>query len=313
MFRLFGFLVAGLTWVTAMAGSTLPDVTPERVASRTYVIHGPLGQPTPDNQAFINNPAFVITNAGVVVIDPGSSVQIGDSLLRKIAAITDKPVVAVLNTHIHGDHWLGNDAIQRAYPEAKIYAHPNMIAEVANGTGEQWVNMLMGLTDGAIAGTRVVGPTSALSNGDEIRVGEVRFKIHHTGHAHTLTDIMIEVPEEDLVFTGDNANNGRIARMDDGNFTGNVKALEVALDLNRKIYVPGHGKTGDKGLVQAYRRYLATLHATVSHYFEEGLSDFEIKDKAGAKLTEYADWVGFDSELGRHVSLAYLEVEAEAF
>ncbi len=36
---------------------------------------------------------------------------------------------------------------------------------------------------------------------------------------------MIEVPEEDLVFTGDNANNGRIVRMDDGSFTGNLKAF----------------------------------------------------------------------------------------
>ncbi len=313
MCRLFGFLVVGFACVTAMAGSTLPDVVPDRVASRTYVIHGPMGHPSPENQAFINNPAFVITNAGVVVVDPGSSVQIGDMLLRRIAEITDKPVVAVLNTHVHGDHWLGNDAIYRAYPEARIYAHPNMIAEVANGAGDQWVDLLMGLTDGAIAGTRVVAPTSALSHGDEIRVGDVRFRIHHTGKAHTLTDIMIEVPEEDLVFTGDNASNGRIVRMDDGSFTGNLRALDLALDLNRKVYVPGHGQSGGKALVQAYHRYLGTLHETVSYYFEEGLSDFEIKDKAGAKLTEYADWVGFKSELGRHVSLAYLEVEAEAF
>ncbi len=313
MFRLMMFLVAGFACAAAMAGGILPDTAPERVAPRTYVIHGPMGQPTPQNQAFINNPAFVITGAGVVVIDPGSSVQIGDLVLRQIAKITDKPVVAVLNTHVHGDHWLGNDAIHRAYPAAKIYAHPNMISEVANGAGNQWIDLLMGLTDGAIAGTRVVAPTLALAQGDEIRVGEVRFRIHHTGKAHTFTDIMIEVPEEDLVFTGDNANNGRIVRMDDGSFTGNIEALDVALSLNRKVYVPGHGKTAGKELVQAYRRYLATLRDTVSHYFEEGLSDFEIKDKAGARLGEYADWVGFDTELGRHVSLAYLEVEAEAF
>ena len=192
MYRLFGFLVMGLLWVNVMAGAALPDVEPERVASRTYVIHGPMGQPTPENQAFINNPAFVITAAGVVVIDPGSSVQIGDRVLQKIAAVTDKPVVAVLNTHIHGDHWLGNDAIHRAYPDARIYAHPNMIAEVANGRGEQWIDMLMGLTDGAIAGTRVVAPTMALSNGDEIRVGEVSFKIHHTG-VHILLRILCPV------------------------------------------------------------------------------------------------------------------------
>ncbi len=313
MRRLFALLVLTPIWFDVVAGGALPDVAPERVAPRTYVIHGPMGHPTPDNRAFINNPAFVITSAGVVVVDPGSSLEIGNSVLRKIAAVSDKPVVAVLNTHVHGDHWLGNDAFHRAYPEARIYAHPNMIAEVENGAGGQWVDLLMRLTDGAVAGTRVVGPTTALSDGDEISIGDVRFRIHHTGKAHTLTDIMIEVPEEDLIFTGDNANNGRIVRMDDGSFAGNVKALDRALELNRKVYVPGHGRTGGKEVVQAYRRYLATLHEAVSHFFEEGLSDFEIKDKAGARLGEYADWVGFESELGRHVSLAYLEIEAEAF
>ena len=313
MCRLSALLALTLICFDVLAGGALLDVAPERVAPRTYVMHGPMGHPTPGNRAFINNPAFVITGAGVVVVDPGSSLEIGNALLHSISTVTDKPVVAVLNTHVHGDHWLGNDAVHRAYPEARIYAHPNMIAEVEDGAGEQWIDLLMRLTDGAISGTRVVGPTVALSDGDEIHVGDVRFRIHHTGKAHTLTDIMIEVPEEDLVFTGDNANNGRIVRLDDGSFPGNVKALERALELNRKVYVPGHGNTGGKELVQAYRRYLTILHETVSHYFEEGLSDFEIKDKAGARLGEFADWVGFESELGRHVSLAYLEVEAEAF
>ncbi|MEK7304327.1 MAG: MBL fold metallo-hydrolase, partial [Pseudomonadota bacterium] len=98
-----------------------------KLTERVYVIHGPNEIPNKANQGFMNNPGFVLTRKGVVVIDPGSSVQVGDMLLKKIASVTKDPIIAVFNTHIHGDHWLGNDAIHRAYPKAVIYAHPKMM------------------------------------------------------------------------------------------------------------------------------------------------------------------------------------------
>ena len=85
-------------------GPALKDYPAEQVTENVYVIHGPLGMPNPENQGFMNNPAFVITNDGIVIIDPGSSVQTGEMLLRVMAKISDKPVIAVFNTHIHGDH-----------------------------------------------------------------------------------------------------------------------------------------------------------------------------------------------------------------
>lgn len=289
------------------------DVPAERVAPHTYVIHGPLEQPTPQNKAFINNPAFVLTEAGVVVVDPGSSVYVGEMVLRQIRQVTDQPVVAVLNTHVHGDHWLGNDAIHRAYPDAPIYAHPRMIAAAEEGAGENWIEVFNQLTGNAIQGTRVVAPTRRLVHGDLVTVGGFHFRVHHHGHAHTHTDLMIEVQEERLMFTGDNANNSRIVRMDDGSFKGNVATLDQALAVGVEIYVPGHGRTGGAELVQSYRAYLQALYAKVGELFEEGVSDFEMKDSVHAVLTPFHDWAGYDTELGRHISLAYLEVEKAAF
>ena len=43
------------------------------LSERIHVIYGPRGAPSKENQAFINNVSFVITNKGVVVIDTGSS------------------------------------------------------------------------------------------------------------------------------------------------------------------------------------------------------------------------------------------------
>ena len=100
--------------VLAARGPALPDYPADEVAPGVYVIHGPVGYPTPENQGFMNNPSFLVTDAGVIVVDPGSSVQTGEMVLRQVRKVTDKPLLAVFNTHVHGDHWLGNQALSAA-------------------------------------------------------------------------------------------------------------------------------------------------------------------------------------------------------
>ena len=111
----------------------LDNFKAEQVSNHVWVIHGPLELPNEKNEGFMNNPAFIVTDGGVVVVDPGSSVHTGNMLLREIRKVTDKPVIAVFDTHVHGDHWLGNDAIKRAFPEADIYAHDKTISMIEAG------------------------------------------------------------------------------------------------------------------------------------------------------------------------------------
>ncbi len=108
-------------------GPAVPDYPADQVAPGIYVIHGPREYPTAQNQGFMNNPAFMVTADGVVVIDPGSSVQTGEMVLRQIRRITDRPLLAVLNTHVHGDHWLGNQALRAERPEVPIYAQVDKV------------------------------------------------------------------------------------------------------------------------------------------------------------------------------------------
>ncbi|MGB5729845.1 MAG: MBL fold metallo-hydrolase, partial [Thiogranum sp.] len=49
----------------------VPDYPADRIAENIYVIHGPLELPNPKNQGFMNNPGFVVTSKGVVILDPG--------------------------------------------------------------------------------------------------------------------------------------------------------------------------------------------------------------------------------------------------
>lgn len=288
------------------------DFPVTRLSGQVYVIHGPNERPTTQNQGFMNNPGFVLTAKGVVVIDPGSSVQVGEMVLKKIATVTKDPVIAVFNTHIHGDHWLGNDAIRSAYPQAVIYAHPNMRAKAA-GEGETWLKLMSALTDDATKGTRALAPTMDIEHDETLALGGKHFHVLHTGVAHTDGDLMIEVMEDGVLFLGDNAVAEFTARMDDGNFKGNIAAAEAALKTNAKIFVPGHGKSGGREVVENYRTYLKTLHATVKKYFDQGTSDFDMKDKVIDDLKPYQKWAMFDAEIGRLISLAYLQIEADAF
>jgi glyoxylase-like metal-dependent hydrolase (beta-lactamase superfamily II) len=199
--------------------------------------------------------------------------------------------------------------------EVPIYGHPKMIEDIEKGAGADWVALMSRATEGATEGTEAVGPNKALDHGEEIEHGGLTFRVHHYGQVHTHTDLMIEVPEKELLFLGDNANNKRIVRMDDGSFAGTISALEtVKKDVaSAKVLVPGHGRTGGWEIVDANRDYMGTLYGAVELFYEEGLSDFEMKPQIAEKLAAFKDWAGFEDELGKHISLAYLQVEEAAF
>ena len=286
----------------------------KRISAHVYVAHGPQEFPNPRTAGFMNNPGFVVTGDGVVVVDPGSSVQIGRRLLRSIRGITDQPVVAVFNTHVHGDHWLGNHAIREAYPDARIYAHQRMLHHVAEGAGVKWNFLFSQLTRGATDGTEVVGPDVGLYGGEEIHIGGLTFRIHHTGMAHSDNDIMIELPADSVLFAGDIVTNMRIqsARPAEGDIYGQIRAVELALGTKSRWYLPGHGHSGGREIAEQQLRFLQQLLDAVQRYYEQGLSDFEMVGPIKQDLSAYSDWYNF-GELGRVISHVYLAVEAKAF
>jgi len=269
--------------------------------------------PNAGNQGFMNNPGIVLTTAGVVIVDPGSSLQTGEMVLRMLKKVSDQPVVAVFNTHVHGDHWLGNQAVRAAFPDVAIHGHPEMLAEVQAGAGESWVELMDNLTEGATRGTTVVGPDQAIDNGDAIRIGGKTFLIHHHGQAHTRTDIMIEIKEDAVVFLGDNVTAKRIPRMTDGNFRGNIESVDMILKTGARVWVPGHGPTGDDAMVRAYSNYLDAVYKAAEQAFNDDLDSSEVKPLALEETTEYSDWAGYAGEIGRQGAQAFLEVEAAEF
>ncbi len=299
--------------------ATLPTAfeqhTLDQVSKHIFVVHGTQALPSKKTRGFMNNPSAILTPNGVIIVDPGSSAEIGKQLLKKVEAISAKPVIAIFNTHVHGDHWLGNHGVRKVYPGVPIYAHARMIERVKAGAGEDWIKLLMGMTQGALDGTQAAGPNIGLKGGEELVLDGVRLRIHHTGHAHTDHDLMIEVVDDKGLFFGDIVAAKRVPNSDvpeDANFKGSISSIQVLLKRPIDIYIPGHGRSGGREVPESSLRFLQALYASVTKHFKQGLQNYEMKEKVMADLKEYQDWNNF-SELGRVIDVVYREVENDNF
>lgn len=291
------------------------ELSLSKIGESVYVVHGIQGLPDSSNKGFISNTGIILTRNGVVIIDSGGSTQIAQLIVSKLRPLTKKPVIAVFNTHIHGDHWLGNAAIREAYPGAQIFAHKGAIERLKNGEADRWLRIFMKMTKGAINGTRAVLPDHGLAGDETLVFGGMSFKVHHTGHAHTDSDIMIEVPDNRLLFTGDIVEYGRAVSSDvpaDFNILGQIRAIEYALKLPVNTFVPGHGISGGPQIAREALQFLRTIHGSVKRYYLAGLKDYEMRDNVAKDLSEFSGWFGMD-QLGRLISHIYLQVEEAEF
>jgi len=282
-----------------------------KLNSKVWVMHGPLETPNVANQGFMNNPAIIIAKSGIIIVDPGSTYQVGKMVLEKIAKISSLPVIGIFNTHVHGDHWLANQAIVEKYPKVLIYANPQMIKNAKNGEGNNWVNLMLKYTDGASAGTKPVYPNIKVYNGDNIGIDGESFLIYSQDKSHTDNDIMVAHLNSKTLFLGDNAFVNRMGRFDStSSIYGNIKALAAVPAMNLDYFVPGHGPSGSyEESVKPFADYLKILESVTKQGYENDLEIHEIKANILQKTQAYLNWTGFKDGLGKQVSKMYLEIE----
>ena len=298
-------------------GPPVADIPAQKLSPHVWMIYSPDGFPTPENRGMMANVIFVVTTAGVVVIDSGASLQIGQMAIRMIRKVTDKPVVAVFNSHYHGDHWLGNHAFVKTYGDKlPIYALPSTIEKLKGAEGNLWRSLMERWTNQSTLGTQVVLPNSPVQQGQSIQIGDVTFRMHHYGTAHTPSDLCVEVVQDKVTAVGDIAMTNRIANMDDGSYPGTFKyykSLEAA--TGQQLWVPGHGQARPD-LLKTYGEFMAGIWEPCLKAVEDGKTEAEaraavMKDPRVAARAKSMQ--GFDGNIGKYVSLAYLEAEKVAF
>jgi len=140
--------------------------------------------------------------------------------------------------------------------------------------------------------------------------------MHFYGRAHTAADLCVEVVEDKVTAIGDIAMANRIANLDDGSYLGTFKYYDALRNAaGEQLWVPGHGVSG-KDILQTYGAFLAGIWEPCLQAVKEGLSEADAKARvlrdprvaARAKTMQ-----GFETNIGKYTSLAYLEAEKEAF
>ena len=296
---------------SASAGSSAADCPFEPISAHVWVLHGSIEEVCPRAPGHpVTNIGAVVTDTGVVLIDPGGSGAITRFVLKRLAAVTEKPVAAVINTHIHGPYWLGNGAVRARYPGVPVYAHARMIQRLSDGEARYWAGTL----DKA-SPPDVVTPDHPVSRVGTMTIGNVQLRLRLTGHAHTDHDLLVEVPGDRVLFLGGLVVEPELPSQGvpaDADFAGQIAAIRSVLELPVDHFVPGRGRTGGKSLPRRAATFLQALYRGVVRYYDAGLPDFEMLPRLRSDLARFRQWYDFHA-LGRVVSFLYLQVENDRF
>ncbi len=227
-------VLAGLIWATPAARADEYRLDVRSVAPDTYAVIGATEDFDSTNGGNVVNCAFVVTAAGVLVVDTGPTARYGAALRRAIRSITPLPVVRVLNTHHHPDHILGNQAFADVGIES---AEASIAAQVREGPA--FLDNMYRLVLQWAAGTELHPATRAAVAGP-FELGGHRFELHllsgHTGADLALLDVTTGV-----LFAGDLVFHGRAPTMPHADADAWLASLDRLASLPATTLVPGHG------------------------------------------------------------------------
>jgi glyoxylase-like metal-dependent hydrolase (beta-lactamase superfamily II) len=304
----------------ANAAERGPPVPPHdiiTISPHVWMIKAPDGFPTPENQGMMANVTFINGQHGHIVVDSGASVQIAEMAIRQLKAKSSKPVIGVINTHYHGDHWLGNQAFVEAWgADLPLYAHAGAREMIAGAVGIFWRDSMERWTDHATIGTRIVQPQKDIDHGFLLSLGDVNLRIHHYGTAHTPNDICVEVIEDGVMCVGDVMMDHRIANMEDGSYQGTFAAIDqLVKNSQTRIWLPGHGDAGPH-VITWQRELFEGIWESCVKAVEKGvpLDGALVEAMKDQRVSSRAsDTKGWDRNIGKYVSIAYLEAEQAQF
>ncbi len=235
--------LAGLWLVWPQGQQPAQPLTMQKVSANLYVIIGDGG-----------NVAVMPTNEGVLVVDDKFA-RDAPEIMAKIKTVSDKPVKYVLNTHQHGDHTGGNDAMM--IESAQILIHKNA-------------------RDNMVAGKMPGLPQITYADEAQVFIDGKEVLARHLGRGHTNGDAVIYFPSERVLHTGDLFVNGQAPFIDysaHGSIVEWDQTIDKVLQLDFDTVIPGHGPVAKKADLMKWRTTIATLRSRAKTACAGGAAD----------------------------------------
>ena len=261
---------AGVAMMLVASAHAL-DVTLQPIADGVYAYIGDTGPRSVENEGLNANIGLVVTPAGAVLIDSGATYRSARQIHEAVKRVTPQPVKWVLNTGGQDHRWLGNGYFKEL--GAEIIAHADAKADMQARGGDHLAGLKATLQDRA-DGTVPSPPTRFISERDSrLEMGGVVFQLEHRNGAHTPGDMMVWLPQKNVLFTGDVVYVNRLLGVIPVSNTRNwLATFAVIEELNPKVIVPGHGDVTDLATARAdTQAYLLALRAHMKKAVDDGV------------------------------------------
>lgn len=281
---------------------------PVEVIPHVFSAIGATAPPTYENSGHNNNLSFIVTEAGVIVVNAGASSRLAAALHDEIRAVTDQPVVLVINENGQGHAMLGNGYWRDQGVD--ILAHEDAVAETRENGDFIFQGMERYNRDKA-EGSRVEHANITFADRYDASLGGVTIDVLHLGAAHDPGDIQVWIPDWQIMIAGDIAFHERMPPIFGHTCTSCwIETWEAKLEPLAPTYViPGHGHPTNMAQVRRYTRdYLVDLRGKIRTHIDEG------GDLAGAYYVDQSNWAHLDTfeELAtKNAGRVYEEMEWE--
>ncbi len=277
------------------------------LAPGVFVVEGTNADFSPANGCYIINTGFIVTGAGVLVINTGASRRQGEQLRALIARTTVEPVVRVLHLNLHPDYFLGNQAFADVPRAATVATTAGMARE-----GASYAANLYRLCGDWMKGTEPLLPDTPIAAGP-LRIGEREFELlEMTGH--TASDLVLIDRRSGVAFVGGLVFAHRVPTTPHAQLDAWFASLDAMAALAARgitQIVPSHGPVarGAEGIDET-RRYLHWLDTSFSAAARQGLEMSEVLTLPVP--AEYRAWAAFQTEYVRNVAHLYPRYEQRA-
>ncbi len=230
------------------------------------------------------------SNAGLV--SDGEACLLVDTLFdlahteRMLARLRDacpaaRAIGTVVNTHANGDHCYGNQLLpdahvvtSRASAEEMAELPPAALAGLMQAADElgpagAFFKQCFGPFD--FRGIELAAPDETFSGQLELKVGDKRVRLIEVGPAHTRGDVLVEVPDDGVVYTGDILFIEGTPIIWEGPVQNWIDACDRIIAMNAQAIVPGHGPLTDAAGVGAVRDYLGWVRDEARARYDAGV------------------------------------------
>ena len=243
---------------------------PVQVSKRVWCFFGAMEMPTKDNAGDMSNSCYIQGDDSWIAWDSGPSYIFAKQAHAAMKKIKDMPVKAVIVSHEHDDHWLGNNYYKETqgavvYGPRSInvnylgYDEKTQKKKADTRTIPPQTRMIRALYQNAIRQTKLVPVDKSFHETTKFKLHGVNLEYVKVGYAHSEEDWFLYLPDDKVVLVADVVMNGRVTSNRDGIVIGQINAINAIKSRDWDHLVPGHGFITDKTAADEAVRYFSLL------------------------------------------------------